>query len=144
MARLNYLIICEEVVVDKTTQKISVVNIFNSIGANELPARPNKFVVAFDFCPEDGDVSDDTVHVKIKIVPPSKKHVFSITGTGTFTKPPVKSDDTTSEIVHHLNLADKLGVHEFGTHKVQLFVADKKIGERSLKIVPAEEITNES
>lgn len=139
MARLSYLIICEEVVVDKATTKISIVNIFNRMASQGLPATMSKCVIAFGFCPDETETASGEITMEIKVLNPKGKTILSATGKGKVSEN-VDPEDDAKELTSSLNIADKIKPEEYGFYKVQLIVGGSVIGERSFKIVAEKEV----
>jgi len=61
MAKLNSIIICEEAVLSKETNNLSLINTFDSIRATGFPARHPKFVVVASVIADEGSHTERMV-----------------------------------------------------------------------------------
>lgn len=116
MAKLDYIIICENAVLSKETNNLSLINTFDSIGATGFPALHPKFVVVISVA------TDNRNHVEKMII--RKNGIEVISSTNNFT----------GERHRWINNILNAVFPEEGLYEVAYYLDELFLGSTSLKV----------
>lgn len=129
MFKLDYLIICENVIVDQRA-RISAINIFDNINVTNLPARHSGFHVLFRINP---DKKSSTKGLNIRIA-------FRVIGPGQEVLVEGKAEMKDLSIKKGAGLASSADLSNTaftkpGIHKVELELNGRILGEREFEVI---------
>ena len=132
MNTTDYFVLCETTTQDKKG-RVSLINIFDSIGADELPVNPGKISVAFSFeiTPEKLSKPFD---LTVEIDAPDGSNLFRAKGQVSTNKNMQMPKEAAARIISALDINSPT-FKEFGEYKYRLKIDDQVLNENCLRIL---------
>ena len=137
MAHLNYFLFCEDATVDGGG-KHTLVGIFDTIGVveSQLPVPASVFKIAFSFMPDDSDVNDGIIKIRIEVTNPEGEQKGTLEVEA---KPTDPTKATLTPLASSLDISNDFVVTRIGTYNFSFYVNNNLITSRPLHIIPTKE-----
>jgi hypothetical protein len=116
------MLICHDVIEDKRSSNKTVVNIFNAVGASQLPATQQRLTVMATIT---NNVNETPLQLVVRT--PSGKEEISASGT----LPPGQGDDAV-DVLFELH---GMQIREFGNYQVELTSAGERLAMRKFRCI---------
>jgi hypothetical protein len=130
VATANYLILCHELIKDDVG-RLSLINIFDTVGGPKLPIVPANFVAAFNFSFDKNDLKNGSINIGLRIDDSEGKSVLEVTGTG-------KVDPKKNKVSSSIDLSRKALFKSVGIHKISLLISETVVATTDLTVVLGE------
>lgn len=140
MSVTDYFVLCETTTRDEKG-RISLINIFDSITADTLPAKPGKIAVAFSF-----EIKPQQLHepqsLTIEIDDPSGDNLFRAQGNVSTGADAILPDGTqAARIISALNINSPT-FNQYGEYMYRLKLNDETLHENCLRVLDEKSISN--
>jgi hypothetical protein len=116
------MVICHDVIEDKRSGNKTVINIFNAVGANQLPATQQRMTVM-------ATITNNRLDTPLELIvrTPSGKEEINASGT----LPPTQGDDAV-DVLFELH---GMQIREHGTYQVELTTNGERLAMRKFRCV---------
>lgn len=139
MAHLDYFLFCEDVTVDDTG-KNTLVGIFDTVAVSETPIPASIFKVVFSFMPEEADIKDGSIKIRVVVKDPEDRQ----RGMLEVEARPKDDDGVISKLASYLDIGDDFVIKQTGIHKFYFYINDTLITTRELNVIPVKEAGNDA
>lgn len=116
------LVFCHEVIEDKRSGNKSLFNLFNAVGATQVPATQQRLVVM-------ATIANNKRETPLSLVVRTPSGHEEVTASGTL--PPNPSDDAV-DVLFELH---GMQIKEYGTYQVELTSAGERLAMRRFKVL---------
>jgi hypothetical protein len=126
-SRASYFLVCENFIVDKS-DRVSMVNVFDTVAGPKLPLIPLKFMVAFRVSLHPGDIKNGFAKIKIELIDESSDvSVLTMEGNAV-------AGDGSKAISSSFDLSGKISFPKEGPHKLRLLVGETELATTSFEV----------
>lgn len=114
------MVICHDVIEDKRSGNKTVVNIFNAVGANQLPATQQRLTVM-------ATITNNRADTPLQLIVRTPSGAEEVNASGTL--PPTQGDDAV-DVLFELH---GMQIKEYGSYQVELTSAGERLAMRKFR-----------